>query len=186
MRGLSLRHAPDLVIAARVVLAFAVLGLLSLPFGFAVAGVALIVVVIAMDALDGYLARTLGIADDLGAVLDITGDRIVEHVFWIYFAVAGVAPVWAPLVIVTRSWRPHVVGVSSLAAGHLTLVPALVSALREAGREDILVVVGGVVPPSDHARVFDAGAAAIFGPGTVIADAARELLDKLNESLGYT
>jgi len=70
----------------------------------------------------------------------------------------------------------HVVGVSSLAAGHLTLVPALRQALDEQGRADILVVVGGVIPPDDFAALREAGAAAIFPPGTVIADAAVELL----------
>jgi methylmalonyl-CoA mutase len=70
----------------------------------------------------------------------------------------------------------HVVGVSSLAAGHLTLVPALVAALAKLGRSDILVVVGGVVPPQDYPALREAGAAAIFGPGTVIARAAVELL----------
>jgi methylmalonyl-CoA mutase len=73
----------------------------------------------------------------------------------------------------------HVVGVSSLAAGHLTLVPALKSELARLGRPDILVVVGGVVPPRDYEALKAAGAAAIFGPGTVIADAAAELLDRL-------
>ena len=79
----------------------------------------------------------------------------------------------------------HVVGVSSLAAGHLTLVPALRSALDAEGREDALIVVGGVIPPDDHAALRAAGASAIYPPGTVIADAAVELLDKLNESLGF-
>jgi methylmalonyl-CoA mutase len=73
----------------------------------------------------------------------------------------------------------HVVGASSLAAGHLTLVPDLRAALAEHGRDDILVVVGGVVPPADVPRLLEMGAAAVFGPGTVIADAAGELLDKL-------
>ncbi len=73
----------------------------------------------------------------------------------------------------------HVIGVNSLAAGHLTLVPALRAALAALGRPDVLVVVGGVVPPDDYAALLEAGAAAIFGPGTVIADAACELLDKL-------
>ncbi|MEC8422904.1 MAG: cobalamin-dependent protein, partial [Myxococcota bacterium] len=77
----------------------------------------------------------------------------------------------------------HVVGVSSLAAGHLTLVPALRAALAREGRGDILVVVGGVVPPQDHAALKDAGAAAIFGPGTVISEAADTLLDALCASL---
>jgi methylmalonyl-CoA mutase len=73
----------------------------------------------------------------------------------------------------------HVVGVSSLAAGHLTLVPALKAQLTAQGRDDILIVVGGVVPPQDHDTLMDAGAAAIFGPGTVISEAALELLDAL-------
>jgi methylmalonyl-CoA mutase len=74
----------------------------------------------------------------------------------------------------------HVVGASSLAAGHLTLVPQLKQALKALGREDIMVVVGGVIPPGDYDALRDAGAAAIFGPGTVIAKAAIELLEKLD------
>jgi methylmalonyl-CoA mutase len=73
----------------------------------------------------------------------------------------------------------HVVGVSSLAAGHLTLVPALVEELRRLGRGDVLVVVGGVVPPQDHEALHALGVAAIFGPGTVIPAAAAALLDRL-------
>ncbi|AKK27546.1 methylmalonyl-CoA mutase [Mycobacterium sp. EPa45] len=80
----------------------------------------------------------------------------------------------------------HVVGVSSLAAGHLTLVPALRDALAEVGRPDIMVVVGGVIPPGDFDELYAAGATAIFPPGTVIADAAVDLLHKLAERLGYT
>jgi methylmalonyl-CoA mutase len=79
----------------------------------------------------------------------------------------------------------HVVGVSSLAAGHLTLVPALRDALAEAGRPDIMIVVGGVIPPGDFDELYAAGATAIFPPGTVIADAAIGLLEKLAERLGY-
>ena len=71
----------------------------------------------------------------------------------------------------------HIVGVSSLAAGHLTLVPELRDALAAHGREDIKIVVGGVIPPQDHERLEAAGASAIFGPGTVISEAALELLD---------
>ncbi|AMW20214.1 methylmalonyl-CoA mutase [Mycobacteroides chelonae] len=79
----------------------------------------------------------------------------------------------------------HVVGVSSLAAGHLTLVPALREALAEVGRPDIMIVVGGVIPPGDFDELYAAGAAAIFPPGTVIAEAAIGLLHKLAERLGY-
>ncbi len=77
----------------------------------------------------------------------------------------------------------HVVGVSSLAAGHLTLVPALRRHLAELGREDIMVVVGGVIPPGDYPALREAGAAAIFGPGTVIPTAAEKLLLELGEAL---
>jgi methylmalonyl-CoA mutase len=73
----------------------------------------------------------------------------------------------------------HVIGASSLAAGHLTLVPALRAALVALGRPDIEIVVGGVIPPDDYEALHAAGAVAIFGPGTVIADAAGELLDRL-------
>ena len=79
----------------------------------------------------------------------------------------------------------HVVGVSSLAAGHLTLVPALRAALAEVGREDIVVTVGGVIPPGDFQELYDAGAAAIYPPGTVIADAAIDMMDKLSKQLGF-
>jgi methylmalonyl-CoA mutase len=79
----------------------------------------------------------------------------------------------------------HVVGVSSLAAGHLTLVPALRDALAAVGRPDIMIVVGGVIPPGDFAELYTAGATAIFPPGTVIADAAVDLLHKLADRLGY-
>ncbi|MFG1423286.1 methylmalonyl-CoA mutase [Roseixanthobacter liquoris] len=80
----------------------------------------------------------------------------------------------------------HVVGISSLAAGHLTLVPALKKALEAEGRGDIMVVVGGVVPPQDYEALRAAGAEAIFPPGTVIADAARDLLVTLSQRLGHS
>jgi methylmalonyl-CoA mutase len=79
----------------------------------------------------------------------------------------------------------HVVGASSLAAGHLTLAPELIGALKAAGHSDIMTVIGGVIPPQDHQALLDAGVEAIFVPGTVIAEAAIELLDKLNARLGY-
>jgi methylmalonyl-CoA mutase len=73
----------------------------------------------------------------------------------------------------------HIVGVSSLAAGHLTLVPALKDALAEAGAGDVMIVVGGVIPPQDYDELRAAGATAIFGPGTVIPDAALDLIKAL-------
>ena len=80
----------------------------------------------------------------------------------------------------------HVLGVSSLAAGHLTLVPELKAALEAQGRGDIMIVVGGVIPPGDYQAVYDAGAKAIFGPGTNIPQAAADLIEKLNVQLGYS
>ena len=80
----------------------------------------------------------------------------------------------------------HVVGASSLAAGHLTLVPELKAALAEYGRPDIMVVVGGVIPPQDYDELYEAGAVAVFPPGTVIHEAASDLLDRLAEQLGYS
>jgi methylmalonyl-CoA mutase len=79
----------------------------------------------------------------------------------------------------------HVVGVNSLAAGHLTLVPALRDALAELGRPDIMIVVGGVIPPGDVPTLHEMGAAAVFGPGTVIAEAALDLLDQLSAALAH-
>jgi methylmalonyl-CoA mutase len=79
----------------------------------------------------------------------------------------------------------HIVGVSSLAAGHLTLVPELKAALVKEGRGDVIIVVGGVVPPQDYDALRAAGAEAIFPPGTVIADAADALLSALNRRLGH-
>lgn len=73
----------------------------------------------------------------------------------------------------------HVIGASSLAAGHKTLVPKLIQALREIGRDDIMVIVGGVIPPNDYDFLYKAGVAAIFGPGTVLPKAAIDILKKL-------
>mgnify|MGYP003630587251 FL=1 len=78
----------------------------------------------------------------------------------------------------------HIVGASSLAAGHLTLVPQLRAELDKLGREDIMIVAGGVIPPQDFDKLFEAGAEAIFPPGTVIAEAASDLLEKLNQAGG--
>jgi methylmalonyl-CoA mutase len=79
----------------------------------------------------------------------------------------------------------HIVGVSSLAAGHLTLTPALRAALEARGRGDIMIVVGGVIPPEDVQTLKDMGAAAVYPPGGALADIAQHLLDALNAKLGY-
>jgi methylmalonyl-CoA mutase len=79
----------------------------------------------------------------------------------------------------------HVVGASSLAAGHLTLIPELRAELKRLGREDIMIVVGGVIPPGDFQALRDAGARLIFPPGAVVAEAAAAIIEELNRDLGY-
>jgi methylmalonyl-CoA mutase len=78
----------------------------------------------------------------------------------------------------------HLVGVSSLAAGHKTLVPQLIAALKAGGGEDIKVVVGGVIPPADYEFLFEAGAVGVFGPGTSITDSANQTLNILEKKNG--
>jgi methylmalonyl-CoA mutase len=80
----------------------------------------------------------------------------------------------------------HIVGVSSLAAGHLTLVPQLRDELARLGRDDIMIVAGGVIPPHDYEALYDAGASAVFGPGTVIGEAAVKLIRDLADRLGIS
>jgi methylmalonyl-CoA mutase len=75
----------------------------------------------------------------------------------------------------------HLVGVSSLAAGHKTLVPELIDALKNEGGEDILVVVGGIIPPSDYEFLYRVGVAGIFGPGTPVTESANQVLNALEK-----
>jgi methylmalonyl-CoA mutase len=77
----------------------------------------------------------------------------------------------------------HILGISSLAAGHKTLVPQTIEALEKLGRGDIMVVVGGVIPPKDYDFLFEKGVVGVFGPGTVIAKAAQEILEVMIESM---
>ncbi|KPB03872.1 methylmalonyl-CoA mutase [Bacillus sp. CHD6a] len=79
----------------------------------------------------------------------------------------------------------HVIGISSLAAGHKTLLPQLVEELKKLNREDIIVVIGGVIPAQDYEFLYSKGASAIFGPGTVIPRAAEKVLEEIYERLGY-
>lgn len=79
----------------------------------------------------------------------------------------------------------HVIGMSSLAAGHKTLLPQLISELKKIGREDILVVAGGVIPAQDYQFLYDEGASAIFGPGTIIPVAAQKVIKEIYKQLGY-
>ncbi len=80
----------------------------------------------------------------------------------------------------------HIIGISSLAAGHKTLVPQLVQCLKELKREDIMIVCGGVIPAQDYAFLYEHGVAAIFGPGTILPVAAKKILIELNRRLGYS
>jgi methylmalonyl-CoA mutase len=79
----------------------------------------------------------------------------------------------------------HVIGLSSLAAGHKTLLPQLVGELKKLGRGDILVVIGGVIPAQDYQFLYDHGASAIFGPGTIIPVAAQKVVKEIYSKLGY-
>ncbi len=79
----------------------------------------------------------------------------------------------------------HILGISSLAAGHKTLVPQTIEALKQIGREDILVIVGGVVPPQDYQFLFDQNVAAVFGPGTIISEAASQILEIMIEGMSF-
>jgi CDP-diacylglycerol--glycerol-3-phosphate 3-phosphatidyltransferase len=95
---------PNAIVGLRVAMAFAAAGLMVVGSATAaVVGVVLTLAAIAMDALDGIVARRMGLASKLGGILDITADRIVEHAYWITFAVAQLVPLWIPLVVVTRS-----------------------------------------------------------------------------------
>ncbi len=76
----------------------------------------------------------------------------------------------------------HVVGVSSLAAGHKTLVPALIDELKKQGADDIVVIAGGVIPRQDYDYLYEAGVKCVFGPGTTILDSARAVLKAVNEA----
>ncbi|HZX33376.1 MAG TPA: cobalamin-dependent protein, partial [Rhodocyclaceae bacterium] len=78
----------------------------------------------------------------------------------------------------------HAVGVSSLAAGHKTLLPALVKALKDQGADDIIVFAGGVIPAQDYDFLFNAGAKAVFGPGTRIEDSAKRVLEEIKKARG--
>ena len=148
------------------------------------------------DSIDSIRARTQAFADSHGRRPRILvakmgqdghdrGQRVIATAFADMGFDVDVGPLFQTPEETARQAAEndvHIVGVSSLAAGHLTLVPALRDALRALSRDDVLVVVGGVVPPDDHEALRAAGVAAIFGPGTVIGEAAIELLDCLESA----
>ena len=116
------------------------------------------------------------------------GQKVVASAFSDLGFAVDIGPLFATPAEAARQAidaQAHVVGVSSLAAGHLTLVPELKAELEKLGRDDIMIVVGGVIPPKDFDALRRAGAAAIFPPGTPVVDAAERLLEELNARLGY-
>jgi methylmalonyl-CoA mutase len=117
------------------------------------------------------------------------GQKIIASAFADLGFDVDIGPLFAtPEEVAARAAKGqvHIVGVSSLAAGHLALVPALKKALGKLGLDNTMIVVGGVIPAQDFATLREAGADAIFPPGTVIAEAAQDLIDRLNERLGYS
>lgn len=94
----------NIITLTRIVLAIITLVMFQMSFYFRVAALLTTILVFYMDSLDGYIARKLGVASDFGALFDITGDRIVEHVYWIFFAVSGMVTLWVPIVIISRSF----------------------------------------------------------------------------------
>ncbi len=117
------------------------------------------------------------------------GQKIIASAFADLGFDVEIGPLFATpeeVAVLAAKKRAHIVGVSSLAAGHLALAPALKRALAEVGLGEAMIAVGGVIPEQDFKPLRDAGVDAIFPPGTVIADAAMRLLEQLNQRLGYT
>ena len=141
----------------------------------------------AFEAADGRRPRIL--LAKMGQDGHDRGQKVVASAFADLGFVVDIGPLFTtPMEAAQQAVDAdvHIVGASSLAAGHLTLVPELKAALASLGRPDIVIVVGGVIPPQDFDELRAAGAAAIFPPGTVIAAAADDLLDHLAAELGYS
>ena len=151
------------------------------------------------EAPDRVIAMTRAFAENEGRAPRILvakmgqdghdrGQKIIASAFADLGFDVEIGPLFAtPEEVAARAAKGqvHIVGVSSLAAGHLALVPALKTALGRLGLDATMIVVGGVIPAQDFAALREAGADAIFPPGTVIAEAAQDLLDRLNERFGY-
>ena len=152
-----------------------------------------------VEAPDRVIAMTRAFAENEGRAPRILvakmgqdghdrGQKIIASAFADLGFDVEIGPLFAtPEEVAARAAKGqvHIVGVSSLAAGHLALVPALKKALGKLGLDNTMIVVGGVIPAQDFAALREAGADAIFPPGTVIAEAAQDLLERLNERLGY-
>lgn len=109
--------AANMITIVRVILAFIAIALFNLNFYFTLAAVLLTILVIYLDSLDGYVARRLKLASDFGALLDITGDRIVENIYWIYFAAINMVSFWMPVIVITRSFMVDTVRSVAFAEG---------------------------------------------------------------------
>jgi methylmalonyl-CoA mutase len=151
------------------------------------------------EANDRVIAMTRAFAENEGRAPKILvakmgqdghdrGQKIIASAFADLGFDVEIGPLFATpeeVAALAAKGRAHIVGVSSLAAGHLALVPALKKALGKLGLDQTMIVVGGVIPQQDFASLREAGADAIFPPGTVIAEAAQDLIERLNERLGY-
>jgi methylmalonyl-CoA mutase len=151
------------------------------------------------EAADRVIAMTRAFAENEGRAPRILvakmgqdghdrGQKIIASAFADLGFDVDIGPLFATpeeVAALAAKGRVHIVGVSSLAAGHLALVPALKKALGKLGLGDALIVVGGVIPSQDFAALREAGADAIFPAGTVIAEAAQDLIERLNQRLGY-
>ena len=167
--------------------------------GRAVSGVYLSETGPGAEANDRVIAMTRAFAENEGRAPKILvakmgqdghdrGQKIIASAFADLGFDVEIGPLFATpeeVAALAARGRAHIVGVSSLAAGHLALVPALKKALGELGLDQALIVVGGVIPAQDFGPLREAGADAIFPPGTVVAGAAQDLLERLNERLGY-
>jgi CDP-diacylglycerol--glycerol-3-phosphate 3-phosphatidyltransferase len=94
----------NIITLTRVILAIVTLIMYQMGFYWRAAALVLMIIVFYMDSLDGYVARKMGVASDFGALFDITGDRIVEHVYWIYFTALGMVSFWVPIIFISRSF----------------------------------------------------------------------------------
>ena len=107
----------NIITLVRIVLVFITVWLFTLGFYFRVAATIFTIIVIYMDSLDGYIARKLGISSDFGALLDIAGDRIVENIYWIFFAWYGLITYWVPIIVVTRGFLTDLIRAVAFADG---------------------------------------------------------------------
>jgi methylmalonyl-CoA mutase len=140
----------------------------------------------AFEAAEGRRPRLL--VDKIGQDGHDRGQKVIASAFADLGFDVDIGPLFATPAEAARQAVEndvHILGVSSLAAAHLTLVPQLKAELAKQGRNDIMIVVGGVVPPQDYDELMKAGAEAIFPPGTIIAEAAEKLLKTLNKRLGH-